>query len=600
VDGKAAFRSPVSLIPVLLVAAFLFAVPANAQIIFVDQHATGPTQDGTSWCSAFLDLQDALQVAVAGATIRVADGVYRPDQGAGQTQGSRTSSFVMKSGVILAGGYAGCGATSPDDRAIKFYETILSGDLSMDDGFDFANTSENAYQVVTAGAIDATGVLEGFTVTAGNANGGVARSDGGGMIVAGGSPTIRSCEFVKNQAGSGAGVMVACCGDGPVFTNCTFGENVGGSDGGGLYVKQMHATLVNCLFLNNIAGDDGGGIIVTTPSGSLDLSSCTFYHNTALGNGGGVYVTAGATASVTNSILWNNTDIDGIDSSAQVHLQNSSASVSFSCIQGGWAGPGSNNIAIDPLFVDPDGADNTIGTEDDDLRLSPGSPAIDAGDNLAVDVCQLDLDGNSRRQDDPATIDTGNGSIPVVDMGVYEFGSIPPQDCNSNGVPDECEIADGTSSDFNLNGVPDECEPDCQPNDIPDFVEIGLGLSEDCNLDEIPDDCQLVDNDCNADEIPDDCESNSDEDLIIDACDNCELVSNQNQADFDDDGSGDACDPDIDNDGVENALDVCDYTALGAVVDEEGRSLGDIDLDCDTDLDDFKLFQRGFTGAGMP
>ena len=30
--------------------------------------------------------------------------------------------------------------------------------------------------------------------------------------------------------------------------------------------------------------------------------------------------------------------------------------------------------------------------------------------------------------------------------------------CNENGVPDECDIAGGTSSDTNQNGVPDECE----------------------------------------------------------------------------------------------------------------------------------------------
>jgi len=31
-------------------------------------------------------------------------------------------------------------------------------------------------------------------------------------------------------------------------------------------------------------------------------------------------------------------------------------------------------------------------------------------------------------------------------------------DCNDNGVPDDCDIASGTSLDLNGNGIPDECE----------------------------------------------------------------------------------------------------------------------------------------------
>ena len=31
-------------------------------------------------------------------------------------------------------------------------------------------------------------------------------------------------------------------------------------------------------------------------------------------------------------------------------------------------------------------------------------------------------------------------------------------DCNDNGVPDECDIDQGTSDDDNGNGIPDECE----------------------------------------------------------------------------------------------------------------------------------------------
>ena len=93
------------------------------------------------------------------------------------------------------------------------------------------------------------------------------------------------------------------------------------------------------------------------------------------------------------------------------------------------------NISYNPLFVDPDGIDNVVGTVDDNLRLSNNSPCIDAGNNDCVlpDIADLDndgdmvektpidRDGNPRFVNDPATPDTGNGTPPIVDMGAYEF-----------------------------------------------------------------------------------------------------------------------------------------------------------------------------------
>ena len=80
----------------------------SAAVIHVDS-AAAPNGDGQSWTTAFRRLQDGLAVAGAGDEVRVAGGVYRPDQSeyAHATLGDRGASFVLEDGVPVRGGYAG-------------------------------------------------------------------------------------------------------------------------------------------------------------------------------------------------------------------------------------------------------------------------------------------------------------------------------------------------------------------------------------------------------------------------------------------------------------------------------------------------------------
>jgi len=246
-------------------------------------------------------------------------------------------------------------------------------------------------------------VLQGFTLTGGQAPG---DPGGGGMYNLNSSPMIIHCI---------------------IFGNTSAIPNPAGSSlGGGMANYNSSPSVINCVFRNNhVTGWGGGGGMANYFSSNPQVVSSTFYGNDApwgTAPGGGIYNSADSSPAITNCIFWGNTDVSGSGEDAQIY---GNAVVNYSLVQGGWTGMGgAGNINADPLFVDPDGPDNLIGTQDDNLRLRVGSPTIDAGDNAAVTVL-TDLNGNPRFVDDLITPDTGNGTPPIVDMGAYEFQGAP-------------------------------------------------------------------------------------------------------------------------------------------------------------------------------
>jgi hypothetical protein len=84
--------------------------------------------------------------------------------------------------------------------------------------------------------------------------------------------------------------------------------------------------------------------------------------------------------------------------------------------------------------------------------------------------------------------------------------------------------------------------------------------------------------------------TDSDGDSVIDSFDNCPTTVNADQANFDNDSQGDACDSDDDNDQVCDpsqtgppctGSDQCPFTALGASVDANGCAQVQVDSDVD-------------------
>lgn len=100
---------------------------------YVDIDATG-NGSGGSWANAFVSLQDALAKAANGDTIWLAEGVYYPDTGSGQTNNSQNARFAIPAGVKLYGGFdPGVGADAFAERDAAQYPTVLSGDIDGND-----------------------------------------------------------------------------------------------------------------------------------------------------------------------------------------------------------------------------------------------------------------------------------------------------------------------------------------------------------------------------------------------------------------------------------------------------------------------------------
>jgi predicted outer membrane repeat protein len=432
-----------------------WVIPAEAAVLTVDPQGGG-----------FKTIQEALDATVTGDTIQLVDGTYAGAGNVNLNLGGKTVTLRSVNGPTNC--TVDCGGTRLVDGptgTIKGIAVVNSQQISIyADDFtleDCVFKGSGQYNQPLLDIYYCRPTIANCTFRDRSGD------DGGVMACRGASPTIRGCIFENNAASLDAGAILNLRGSSPVITECRFVNNScqddggaianydqshpiivactfernhsndnGGaifsrsgscprivsclfagnrarSNGGALSNRENAAVIVNCVFTGNSAHDNGGALYYERTDEPPALLNCTLVGNNAELEGGAIYGESGRGSNLLNCILWANRDETGGGETSQIFA--AAPFLRHCCVQnwtGQWGGAG--NSGQDPQFVDADGPDDVAGTPDDNFRLLPGSPCIDAGFDAPLSGPFLtDCDGYPRV--------TGR----LIDIGAYEYVAPP-------------------------------------------------------------------------------------------------------------------------------------------------------------------------------
>ncbi len=387
-------------------------------IILYVKYDASSSETGESWDQA-TSLQTAITSAQGGDEIWVAAGTYKPGMS------DRTASFEMKSGVGIYGGFTGT-ETSREQRDWRANITVLSGDIGA-----VGDNSDNSYHVVICEHADNTAVLDGFTITGGNADGSGAKAGGGGMYNYYGSPAISNCTFNSNSAVSVGGGMYNNRFSSPVIFNCIFSDNTAGHGGGMCNNNYSSPAVSECAFSNNSA-DDGGGMRNENFS-EPDVTGCSFENNIATLYGGGMYNSAFSSPNVAQCTFADNASYNvggGICNSkdGDASLTNCTFAGNTASNSGGGMYNSKDSLSTMPIEISVINC-TLVGnySDNNDSGIGEGGGIFVEGESVTLSVKNTIVAGNYKGATNPVPDDCFNENA-VINSGGYNIAETGTQD----------------------------------------------------------------------------------------------------------------------------------------------------------------------------
>lgn len=348
------------------------STPTNTPVPITPEPTNTPASGIINVPGDFGTIQAAVNAALPGATVVVADGTWT---GVGNREIN-----VSKSITIRSNG-------DPEACVID------------------CQAQGNAFRIHDSQAVGA--VIDGFTIT-----NGLADYYGGAFEINDTTVTVSNCIVMANSASEGAGftvfnstvTMMGC----QVLNNACVAESY--ERGSGLLGLNADVTIDNCLFAGNSA-KIGGAITISNTVSRLTMRNSTIANNTYDDYGvSGVWLDNMGDSTIENCIVYGN-------EGTQVEFTDVTVTISHSMIEGTTIWPGTGNINMDPLFVAGPGGNYYLFDE-----AAAQSPCIDTGSQASTLVCydamaHVCLDERTTHihglQDD-GTVDMGFHYLPVA------------------------------------------------------------------------------------------------------------------------------------------------------------------------------------------